>query len=79
MGVHRVDSLGPWIFDGVLMLHECLDEHTTRAELREALSRFEEDRIVGSMRFDDTGSLLERAFRPIRLEAGAIVALEEGS
>lgn len=79
MGVRRVDSLGPWIFDGIMMLHECLDEHSTRVELRDALSRFDEERMVGNVRFDETGSLPERTFRLIRLEAGSIVPIEERS
>ena len=78
MGFRRIDSIGPWVFDGVVMLHECLEEHPTRDGIRQALTEFAEDRMVGRVRFDASGSLAERTFRLIRLENGNIVPLEIG-
>ncbi|TVQ28654.1 MAG: amino acid ABC transporter substrate-binding protein [Spirochaetaceae bacterium] len=77
MGFRRIDSLGPWVFDGVMMLHECLEAHPTRDGIRQALAGFADHRMVGHVSFDATGSLAERTFRLIRLENGGIVPLED--
>lgn len=78
-GIRRIDSLGPWIFDGMLLLHTCIEMEQTCDGLRDALLATDERRMVGPIRFDSTGALAERTFQLVQLVNGRLRTLEGDS
>lgn len=69
-GFHRIDSLGPWIYDGFWTLHEALEGAGSRQELREALKSYDRERFVGCVCFDEEGLLKKNPFVPVRIRNG---------
>jgi hypothetical protein len=72
MGLRRVDSLGPWIYDGILLLLEALSLDSSGANLLDHFSLTHHDRLVGTVFFNSEGNLSHNTFIPIRLEQGRI-------
>jgi ABC-type branched-subunit amino acid transport system substrate-binding protein len=75
MGNNRFDTGGFWAYDGFLLLHELLQEARTAEELRKALMVYKGNRLVGSIRFNEFGILLDTTFTPIRIVDGSYESL----
>ena len=75
MGLRRVDSLGPWIYDGMLLLLESLALDPTGLTLKDNFSRIHHNRLVGTVSFNAEGNLAQNTFVPIRLKQGGISEL----
>lgn len=69
-GFHRIDSLGPWIYDGFWTLHETLEHTNNRQELKEALQVYDNVRFLGCVCFDQEGLLEKNLFVPVRINSG---------
>ena len=70
LGLHRIDTIGPSIFDGLWTLYEYVEQGKRGDSLREAIQNHDLDRHVGRVAFDQDGLSLNDVFQPVRIEAG---------
>jgi len=76
VGYHRIDTLGPWIYDGILLLHELMATVTSPEELRQELGRYQGRRLIGLVSFDADGTIDKQTFVPVRIDDGFYRPLE---
>ena len=75
MGYHRIDTLGPWIYDGVLLLHELISESQSPLDIPEKLLNYREKRLIGKVSFNPAGTLSEQTFVLVRTDSGTFIPL----
>ncbi len=69
-GFHRIDSLGPWIYDGFSTLYEIMDGADNREQVMEALTGYEKEHYIGFIGFDRDGLMNKNTFVPVRVRSG---------
>jgi hypothetical protein len=71
IGYHRFDSLGPWIYDAMILLHELILSNKTPEELRNSLQNYNDMRIIGPVSFNQNGILEESTFKKVKIIDGS--------
>lgn len=74
-GQHRMDGLAPWIYDGVKLLHELVEQGLVAKELRESLEAYHEMRMMGTLCFDQVGRIQENPFVEVTIHKGQLKEL----
>lgn len=69
LGVHRIDSIAPWIYDGFLLLHSLLPQAKSPSQLREALETYQGDRLLGPIYFNQKGFIESNTLVPVEIHS----------
>lgn len=75
-GFHRIDTLGPTIYDGFWTLYESMEQAADRQELKEALQAYSQERFIGPVAFDSNGLLRENFYVAVKIRSGRFVEVD---
>jgi hypothetical protein len=73
MGVHRLDPLGLWVYDGIDFLCELIAQSGSRPALFEKLVAYKDVRLPGPVTFDDKHQIADSPFTTVKVKNGRFV------
>ncbi|SFI30754.1 ABC-type branched-chain amino acid transport system, substrate-binding protein [Tindallia magadiensis] len=77
VGYHQMDGLGPWIYDGVRLIHELTLQKRRPMEIKEALDQYHEKRMIGQLSFDKNGLIKESTYVKVFIEDGCLKEIKD--
>ncbi|SDZ12148.1 ABC transporter substrate-binding protein [Tindallia californiensis] len=77
VGYHQMDGLGPWIYDGVRLIHELTLQELRPMEIKEALDQYHEKRMIGQVSFDKYGLIKESTYVKVLIEDGYLKEIKD--
>lgn len=73
MGIHRLDPLGLWVYDGIDLLCDLISQSKSRQELFDNLVAYRGQRLPGLVSFDNKRSIESSPFTAVKIIDGRFV------